>query len=95
MEEPESKTTLSPDEVEAEVASIRTRRRRGFNWTWVIAPVMLLAGIVIGFLGRPMLTPTQSASGKPDVIDLLVAQTRHFKGSPNAPITMLEFSDFQ
>jgi hypothetical protein len=24
-----------------------------------------------------------------------VAQTRHLQGSPNAPVTMIEFGDFQ
>jgi protein-disulfide isomerase len=28
-------------------------------------------------------------------MDMLIAQTRHFKGDPNASVTMIEFSDFQ
>lgn len=29
------------------------------------------------------------------IMDTLIAQTRHFRGDPNAPVTILEFSDFQ
>lgn len=94
MENNETPGALSL-EAESQVASIRAKRRRGFNWIWVIAPLMLIVGIGIGYFGRPLLSPTPAASGNPPVIDLIVAQTRHFKGNANAPIMMLEFSDFQ
>ena len=29
------------------------------------------------------------------LLDMLVGKTRHFEGNPNAPVVMLEFSDFQ
>lgn len=38
---------------------------------------------------------TATATGRQAVIDRLISQTRHFKGDPNAPITILDFSDFQ
>lgn len=37
----------------------------------------------------------RNTSGAPTLMDTLVAQTRHFKGDPNAPVTIIEFSDFQ
>ena len=29
------------------------------------------------------------------LMDVVVAQTRHFKGDPKAPVTIVEFGDFQ
>ena len=87
-------TNAAPSSIETEVAAIRAKRRRGFNWLWLLAPLMLVIGFVAGFIVRPIFLPP-TASGKPDAIDLLIAQTKHFKGNANAPITILEFSDFQ
>jgi len=39
--------------------------------------------------------PTMSATDKQKLMDALIKQTRHFKGDPNAPVTIIEFSDFQ
>jgi protein-disulfide isomerase len=39
-------------------------------------------------------TPT-SASPTPDVMAFLLSDARHFEGSPDAPVTMIEFSDFK
>jgi len=36
-----------------------------------------------------------SAPSAAALMDTVVAQTRHFKGDANAPITIIEFSDFQ
>lgn len=38
--------------------------------------------------------PPDQASN-PELMALVVGQTRHFKGDPNAPVTVIEFSDFQ
>jgi hypothetical protein len=83
----------------------------------------LMLGIVIGFMGRPLVTsqpqtaPVAPATGPTSAsqpagqskaaqtsaksagtqarLDNVVAQTRHFKGDPNAPVTVIEFGDFQ
>lgn len=43
---------------------------------------------------RPTLSAEQEAQ-RQLVMETLIGETRHFKGSPDAPITILEFSDFQ
>lgn len=44
-------------------------------------------------------SPTQSDQAQADqqqqLMDLVVSQTRHFQGDENAPVTLIEFSDFQ
>jgi protein-disulfide isomerase len=39
--------------------------------------------------------PTPSDAQRAELMDFLVADTRHFKGDPDAPVTILEFSDFR
>jgi len=39
-------------------------------------------------------SPEEEASRK-EMMDFLVAQTRHFKGNAEATVTIIEFSDFQ
>jgi len=95
--------------------------------------IMLAIGIVIGYLGRPLVapesapeaqtivitatpdpaavtattqpeastlfpTPTANAASATQAADLMttvIGQTRHFRGDPNAPVTIVEFADFQ
>jgi hypothetical protein len=38
---------------------------------------------------------TQQPASLQEVMDLLIPQIKHFKGDPNAPVTFIEFSDFQ
>jgi hypothetical protein len=47
--------------------------------------------------GTPQATvdPTQVAESRNQMMSFLVGQARHFIGDENAPITMIEFSDFQ
>ncbi len=86
-------TNGASSSIETQVSAMRARRRKKFNWNWVVAPLMLIIGVLIGFLGRPLVLPEKSTGNS--VVDQLIAQTRHFKGNANAPVTILEFSDFQ
>src|SRR5512139_2483492 len=46
--------------------------------------------------GSPTVDPTIAAiDSKEKLMALLVENTTHFKGDPNAPVTMIEFSDYQ
>jgi len=40
-------------------------------------------------------SPQNQASDPEELMAFVVGQTRHFKGDPNAPVTLIEFSDFQ
>ncbi len=78
------------------VARSSTRIRKKFNWNWVLIPTVFVLGIMVGCLARPLLWDSPSAANNPDqVVQLVISKTRHFKGNPNAPVTILEFSDFQ
>jgi hypothetical protein len=44
---------------------------------------------------EPTADPTQVAESRSQMMEFLVGQARHFIGDENAPITMIEFSDFQ
>lgn len=94
--------------IEKPALSVRIR-----SWsTPIFGFLMLVVGLVAGYLIRPMisplLTPKDSApavsadanpadanAGQPGIKDFVSAQTRHFLGDPNAPVTIIEFSDFQ
>lgn len=36
-----------------------------------------------------------NTAGNQELMDYLVSQARHFRGDPNAPVTLIEFGDFQ
>jgi hypothetical protein len=74
----------------------------------VVALATFALGLIAGFYGRPLLSPeTGEASlpspvsgdpgqgGNQEVMDFLIEETRHFKGDPSAPVTIIEFSDFK
>jgi len=83
--------------------------------TALVGLAMLLVGLAVGYLARPVITPepasptpvatagtavsaTDPSGSNPSTETLMaavVAQTRHFRGDPDAPVTVIEFGDFQ
>jgi hypothetical protein len=80
--------------------------------TPIVGAIMLIAGLLIGYFGRPLVTaqlaPTPTATAIPAaaesdsqaesralLMQSLIAKTDHFQGKEDAPVVMLEFSDFQ
>ena len=71
--------------------------------------VGLAVGMLAGFFGRPLVTPRPlndpavvapgEAPGQAvlpaGVMEAVVTQTRHFNGDARAPVTIIEFGDFQ
>jgi hypothetical protein len=43
----------------------------------------------------PSAGPAVADSLGPSLIDGVISQTRHFRGEPGAPVTVIEFGDFQ
>jgi protein-disulfide isomerase len=43
----------------------------------------------------PTADPTALAESQASLMEFLVGQTKHFLGDANAPVTIIEFSDFQ
>jgi len=82
-----------------------------YSWaTPIIGVLMLVVGLLAGYFGRPMLAskaeptvpaavvqsanPTEEAQ-RQEMMTFLVGQVKHFKGDANAPVTIIEFSDYQ
>ena len=101
----------SPEEPAVDQPAGESRRA----WlTPVLAAAMLVAGLFLGYFGRPIVQPLlegttepteraqlpavnpNPASGEPTptLMEFLITNTQHFKGDPDAPVTMIEFSDY-
>lgn len=51
---------------------------------------------VITTSAPPVVIPTaDNSAAQQKLMETVIAQTRHFKGDPNAPVTIIEFGDFQ
>jgi hypothetical protein len=46
-------------------------------------------------LPTPTVDQTAVINSQQELMDYLVSNTTHFKGDPNAPVTIIEFSDYQ
>lgn len=81
------------------------------SWaTPLVGLVMLVIGLLGGYFVRPFLAPASSAASvstqtvasaqsssasQAELMQNVIEQTRHFKGDPDAPVTIIEFGDFQ
>jgi len=79
------------------------------SWaTPIVGVLMLLIGLIGGYYGRPVVSgtkdqasvpqsiaPSQADPGNEALMAYLVSQIRHFSGNPDAPVTLIEFGDFQ
>ncbi|MBI5035318.1 MAG: J domain-containing protein [Chloroflexi bacterium] len=71
----------------------KSKRNRSVLTGILVNLLMLAFGVIIGFVGRPIVMPPpdpQSAA-----LQKVIAATRHFRGEANAPVTIIEFADFQ
>jgi len=74
------------------------------NWIMTIGVglILMALGFGAGFSARPFLIPAPAApvaaaagSSGASLLDALYASVRHYRGDPKAPVTVLEFGDFQ
>lgn len=77
----------------------------------LVGVLMLAVGLVLGYLGRGQFGPEMrsakateaaqaavvetQAAGNAEMMEFLKKNTRHFRGDANAPVTIIEFSDYQ
>lgn len=58
-------------------------------------PTLAVAGAPTQAVAQPAAKPTVDPLVTKQIADTLASKVRHWKGDPNATVTMLEFSDFQ
>ena len=59
----------------------------------IVNILMLVIGVAIGFIGRPLVMPPPDPQAV--MLQTVMDTTRHYKGNNNAPVTIIEFADFQ
>jgi protein-disulfide isomerase len=110
LEDAEVKSEEEPEAVE-ELQEVPSSGGRTWLMVGLVGLIMLIAGILLGYIGRgefgpeaqaakatsaaqAVLAQTQAAANA-NLMEYLAQNTRHFKGDPNAAVTIIEFSDFQ
>lgn len=88
----------TPEEIPATTRVIDVKGAAAF----FIGLVFLVIGLAGGYALRVAAAPASTGSNPASAVDspealmeFAVAQVRHFQGDPNAPVTLVEFSDFQ
>lgn len=99
------------EEEQEEVEETSKSGGRSWPMLALVGVVMLVVGLLMGYIGRGEFGPeaqaakatqqaqaalavTQAAANA-KLMEYLSQNTRHFKGDPNAAVTIIEFSDFQ
>lgn len=77
--------------VSKEERKAKRARSRMALWISVIAGLMLMV-IGIVWVAAP---PSSDVAGRPDPSLIEISQDEWIKGNPNAPVTLVEYSDFQ
>ncbi len=86
---------VEEEEIEEQTGPrVRRRSRSNLVMTIVFGLAMFVLGGFAGYWGRPFLTPPPP-DPRQAMLDSVIKRTRHFKGNANAPVTMIEFSDYQ
>ena len=89
------------DQPAAPVVKPKRKRRQAFTINLqsrtipVVALVALVIGFIGGFLSQPLIVSGLAAASTQNRVGEAAEQTRHFIGAENAPVTIIEFSDFQ
>lgn len=94
----------------APIAQPASPEKKSSSLPWLLLVMGLIAGGLAGFFGRPLLMPGETSAAPlanveasdqmnmPDphqaVMLAVIAGARHFTGDPNAPVTLVEFGDF-
>lgn len=110
MDDQQEIENLDEAPVETEKIVVESRLKRNWPII-LVGVAMLLVGLAAGYVGRGVIGPeavaakataqavavavqTRAAANK-EAMNMLIGATRHFRGDANAPVTIIEFSDFQ